>query len=86
MMPFKAQNHIAMLERAKEQLERMAVELKNRVDELTVRLDVAQKELRAAVAELQKVKHLYEKTVEQRDALARENKKLSGKVCESPLE
>lgn len=37
-----------------------------------------QRELRAANAELQKMKHLYEKAVEQKEALARENKKLHG--------
>lgn len=31
-----------------------------------------------ALAELQKMKHLYEKAVEQKEALARENKKLQG--------
>jgi hypothetical protein len=34
--------------------------------------------LRGALAELQKMKHLYEKAVEQKEALARENKKLQG--------
>jgi len=38
----------------------------------------SQRELRGALAELQKMKHLYEKAVEQKEALARENKKLQG--------
>ena len=40
----------------------------------------SQRELRGALAELQKMKHLYEKAVEQKEALARENKKLQGKL------
>lgn len=74
----KAQNTIAILERAKEQLERTVNELKQRIDELTVELEAAQREARAALAELQKMKHLYEKAVEQKEALARENRKLQG--------
>lgn len=74
----KAQNTIAILERAKEQLERTVNELKTRIDELTVELEAAQREARAALAELQKMKHLYEKAVEQKEALARENRKLQG--------
>jgi chromosome segregation ATPase len=74
----KAQNTIAILERAKEALERTVNELKQRIDELTVELEAAQRELRAALGELQKMKHLYEKAVEQKEALARENKKLQG--------
>jgi chromosome segregation ATPase len=64
----KAQNTIAILERAKEQLERTVNELKTRIDELTVELEAAQREARAALAELQKMKHLYEKAVEQKEA------------------
>lgn len=51
-----------------------------RIDELNVELEAAQREARAALAELQKFKHLYEKAVEQKEALARENKKLHGSV------
>lgn len=54
------------------------IDLKTRIDELTVELEAAQREARAALAELQKMKHLYEKAVEQKEALARENKKLQG--------
>lgn len=56
----------------------MASELKTRIDEVTTRVDAAQREAKVAQAELQKIKHLYEKTIEQRDALSRENKKLQG--------
>ena len=59
----KAQNTIAILERAKEALERTVNELKSRIDELTVELEATQREARAALAELQKMKHLYEKAV-----------------------
>lgn len=45
---------------------------------MSVELEAAQREARAALAELQKMKHLYEKAVEQKEALARENKKLQG--------
>uniref|UniRef100_A0A915KK89 Uncharacterized protein n=1 Tax=Romanomermis culicivorax TaxID=13658 RepID=A0A915KK89_ROMCU len=75
-----AQNNIAILERAKEQLEKLVSDLKTRIDELNVELEAAVRELRAAQAELQKMKHLYEKAVEQKEALARENKKLQGNV------
>ncbi len=78
MIPLQAQNTIAILERAKEQLERAVNDLKARIDELNVELEAAQREARAALAELQKLKHLYEKAVEQKEALARENKKLQG--------
>ncbi|KAK6057954.1 hypothetical protein COOONC_04478, partial [Cooperia oncophora] len=79
----KAQNTIAILERAKEQLEKQCAELKVRIDELTVELEAVQRELRAANAELQKMKHLYEKAVEQKEALARENKKLHDELHEA---
>ena len=79
----KAQNNIAILERAKEQLEKMVNDLKTRIDELNVELEAAQREAKAALAELQKMKHLYEKAVEQKEALARENKKLHGRPCRS---
>ncbi len=56
----------------------MVSELKIRIDELSVELESAQREARAAQAELAKMKQLYEKAVEQKEALARENKKLQG--------
>lgn len=51
--------------------------------QLSVELEAAQREARAALAELQKMKHLYEKAVEQREALARENKKLQDDLHEA---
>jgi len=79
---FQAQNNIAILERAKEQLEKLVSDLKIRIDELNVELEAAVREARAAQAELQKMKHLYEKAIEQKEALARENKKLQGKILQ----
>lgn len=69
------------MERAKEQLEKLVGDLKVRIDELNVELEAAIREAKAAQAELQKMKHLYEKAVEQKEALARENKKLQGTVA-----
>lgn len=54
--------------------------MKTRIDELTVELEAAQREARAVLAELQKMKHLYEKAIEQKEALARENRKLQGRL------
>jgi len=79
----KAQNHIAILERAKEQLEYLMSELKVRVDELTVELDAATRELRATQMDLQKTTALYEKTVEEKEILARENQQLNDDLAEA---
>ena len=53
-------------------------DLKSKVDELIALLEAAQRDFRAKVAELQKLQHDYEKLKDQKDALLRENKKLSG--------
>lgn len=53
-------------------------DLKSKVDELIALLEAAQRDFRAKVAELQKLQHDYEKLKDQKDALLRENKKLTG--------
>lgn len=55
-------------------------ELKVRVDELTVELDAETRELRATQLDLQKTTALYEKTVEEKEILERENQQLNGKL------
>lgn len=64
-----------------EQLERINIDLKSRLDETTALFEQSQRDLRNKQIELQRVQHELDKTREQKDALTRENKKLSGKNC-----
>lgn len=59
-------------------LERSNLDLKTKVDELNGMLENAQRDLRNKMAELQQLTHEYEKLKDQKEALARENKKLQG--------
>lgn len=54
---------------------------KTKYKQVQAELESTQRDLKNVTAELLKVKHLYEKVVEQKEALARENKKLQGKTC-----
>ena len=61
-----------------EQLEKINADFKLKYDELTILYENTQRELRLKIADLQKLSHEYEKLREHKDALLRENKKLSG--------
>lgn len=74
----KATAHAQQLEKRVAQLEKINLDLKNKLEEVTMLMEQAQKELRVKIAELQKLQHEYEKLRDQRDQLARENKKLTG--------
>jgi hypothetical protein len=54
-------------------------ELKIKLEDVQGELEATQRELKNITAEFLKIKHLYEKVVEQKEALARENKKLQGR-------
>ena len=74
----KATTHAQNLEKRCSQLEKLNLDLKNKVEEVTILLENTQKELRIKIQDLQKLSHEYEKLREQKEALARENKKLQG--------
>lgn len=74
----KATTHAQNLEKRCNQLEKINLDLKSKIEELTVMLEQTQRDLRAKTADLQKLQHEYEKLRDQKEALARENKKLSG--------
>nr|SHD75397.1 RNA dependent RNA polymerase [Sarcoptes scabiei] len=78
----KATTHAQQLEKRVAQLEKLNLDLKNKLEEVTMLMEQAQKEARAKAAELQKLQHEYEKLRDQRDALARENKKLTDDLAE----
>lgn len=73
----KANNTARELQKRVEHLERVNIELKSRLDETLALYEQAQRDLRNRTAEVQRLTHELEKTREQKDALARENKKLS---------
>lgn len=74
----KANNTARELQKRVEQLERINLDLKTRLDETIQLFEQAQRDLRQKVAELQRLNHELDKTREQKDQLARENKKLAG--------
>lgn len=79
----KATTHAQNLEKRCAQLEKINLELKAKVDELVALLEQAQRDVRAKIAELQKLQHDYDKLRDQRDALARENKKLADDLTDT---
>ena len=74
----KATAHAQALEKRVAQLEKINLDLKNKLEEVSLLLEQTQKDLRTKIADLQKLQHEYEKLRDQKEALARENKKLSG--------
>ncbi len=74
----KATTHAQQLEKRCAQLEKLNLDLKVKLEEVTALMEQAQRDLRAKAAELQKLQHEYEKLRDQKEALARENKKLTG--------
>lgn len=74
----KATTHAQNLEKRCNQLEKLNVDLKVKLEEVTMLMEQAQRDARQKAAELQKLQHEYEKLRDQKDALLRENKKLTG--------
>jgi hypothetical protein len=60
-------------------LEKVNIDIKTRLDETVVLYETSQRDLRIKITEIQRITHELDKTREQKDALTRENKKLSGK-------
>lgn len=77
----KANNTARELQKRVEQLERINIDLKTRLDETVQLYEQSQRDLRNKISELQRTVHELDKTREQKDQLARENKKLAGKYC-----
>lgn len=76
----KANGTARELQKRTEQLERVNIEIKSRLEETVQLYEQAQRDLRNKHAELTRVVHELDKTREQKDALARENKKIGGNV------
>lgn len=75
----KANNTARELQKRVEHLEKINIEIKSRLDETTALYETSQRDLRNKQTEIQRLTHELDKTREQKDALSRENKKLSGK-------
>lgn len=67
------------LQKRVEILERTSIELRSRLEETVSLYEVAQRDLKNKSIEITRITHELDKTKDQRDGLARENKKLSGK-------
>lgn len=81
----KANSAARDLQKRCEQLERVNIEIKARLEETINLYEGSQRDLRTKQAELQRVNHELDKTREQKDQLARENKKLGGIVINTFL-
>ncbi|GJQ76864.1 putative motor protein [Trypoxylus dichotomus] len=73
----KANNTARDLQKRVEQLERINIDIKTRLEETLQLYEVSQRDLRLKVTEIQRLNNELDKTREQKDALARENKKLA---------
>jgi len=78
----KANSNALTLSKRVEQLEKINIDIKVKLDEVSVLYENAQREVRNKQAELIKITHEYEKLREHKDALFRENKKLSDELHE----
>lgn len=67
------------LQKRVDTLERTSIEIKTRLEETIQLYEVSQRDLRNKQAELIRVNNELDKTRDQRDGLARDNKKLGGK-------
>lgn len=76
----KANGTARELQKRTEQLERVNIEIKSRLEETVQLYEQSQRDLRIKQTEIQRITHELDKTREQKDALARENKKLGGKL------
>lgn len=75
----QANNTARELQKRVEHLEKVNIDIKTRLDETVVLYETSQRDLRIKITEIQRMTHELDKTREQKDALTRENKKLSGK-------
>lgn len=66
------------LQKRVDTLERTNIEIKSRLEETLQLYDTAQRELRNKQSEIIRINNELDKTKDQRDILARENKKLGG--------
>lgn len=75
----KANGTARELQKRVEVLERTSIELRSRLEETVTLYENSQRDLKNKQVELTRVSHELDKTKDQRDGLARENKKLAGK-------
>jgi predicted nuclease with TOPRIM domain len=66
------------LQKRVEQLDRINIDIKSKLDETTVMYDTTLRDLRNKQTELQRTTHELEKTRDQKEAVLRENKKMTG--------
>lgn len=78
----KANGTARELQKRVDSLERTNIELKTRLEETILMYETAQRDLRNKQAEITRINHELEKVTEQRDGLARENKKIGGKIIQ----
>lgn len=71
------------LQKRSEQLERINAELKSKLDELTALYDASQRDNRNKAAEIVRLNHELDKLRDQKEQLARDNKKLGGWLIEN---
>lgn len=74
----KANNTARELQKRVEHVERINIEIKTRLDETIQMYEQSQRDLRTKQGEVQRLNHELDKTREQKDQLARENKKMAG--------
>lgn len=80
----KANNTARELQKRTEQLERINIEIKTRLEETVQLYEQSQRDIRVKQTEIQRITHELDKTREQKDTLARENKKLTGELYQPP--
>lgn len=68
------------LQKRVDTLERTNIEIKSRLEETIQLYETAQRDLRNKQAEIVRINNELDKTKDQRDTLARENKKLGGEL------
>lgn len=76
----QANNTARDLQKRVEQLDRLSLDLKSKLDETTIAYETTLRDLRNKQTELQRVNHELDKTRDQKEALARENKKITGEI------
>lgn len=81
----KANSAARDLQKRVEILERTNIDLKTRLEETITLYETAQRDLRNKQTDIQRLTAELDKSRDQRDQLARENKKLTGKFLSSPL-